>query len=304
LSANKSDNISLPELTVIVLNWNGSVDLSECIRSLQNCGYPALKVLCVDNASTDDSVGMMQNDFPEIELIITSENLRWAGGNNFGLNYLGTELSDYVLLLNNDTIVKAGAFDKLVETAIKKNAWAVTPRICYADDESKVWYDGGLIGKLTGWIRHSGIRRHISDCSPEVREIDYGSGCALLLSRECIQQVGLFDESFFLYAEDCDYSMRIVAAGGSIWHDPGSMVLHKVSQSTGNDSPKKAYLKGRSNFRFLRKHCMMWTVWPFQVLISIAQAGWFLFRGYPVTAAAVFSGFVDELRDAPQKDYS
>ncbi len=303
MSASKSDNISLPELTVVVLNWNGSADLSECLKSLKNCGYPALKILCVDNASTDNSVEMMQNDFPDIELIVTSYNLRWAGGNNFGLNHLGAELTDYVLLLNNDTIVKPGAFDKLVETAISKKAWAVTPRICYADAEYKVWYDGGLIGKLTGWIRHSGIRKHVRDCSAEVREIDYGSGCALLLSRECVQQVGLFDESFFLYAEDCDYSTRILSAGGSVWHNPGSMVLHKVSQSTGSDSPKKAYMKSRSNVHYLRKHCRTWTVWPFQVLISITQAGWFLFRGYPVTAAAVFYGFIDELRNASQKDY-
>jgi GT2 family glycosyltransferase len=302
LSANRFDMHSVPLVTVIVLNWNGCADLSECISSLKKCSYPALKILCVDNASTDNSVSMMESEFPEIETIVTSENLRWAGGNNFGIKYLGSDLTDFVLLLNNDTVVKPDAFESLVTAAVEYNSWAITPRICYADDETKVWYDGGLIGKYSGWIRHSGIRKKAIVCSDKIRKIDYGSGCALLLSKECIEKVGLIDESYFLYGEDCDYSMRITSAGGTIWHCPQSVVLHKVSQSTGSDSPIKAYLKSRSIVHLFKKQSMTWTVWPFQLLILFAQMVWFLGRGYPSTATAGYSGFFDELNNRPIKD--
>ena len=289
------------ELAVVVVNWNGRSVLPDCFGSLSDCGYPSLRVIMVDNGSQDDSVAWTCKHHPEVEIIETGENLRWAGGNNVALRRLREEgFSGCILLLNNDTIVPGGSLRRLTGALQGDDrAWAATPRICYADDPARAWYDGGLVGRWSGWIRHDGIRRLTGRLDPTQRYVDYGTGCALLLKPRVLAEVGELDEQFFFYGEDADYSLRITAAGGRILHVPAALVLHKVSASVGSQSPRKVWLRSRSHVRLLRKHWPR-SKWPVLLLTQSAYLGghacWHLVNGRLSTALAVLQGALDEMR--------
>ncbi len=295
---------SWPPLAVVVVNWNGLADLPDCLRTLSDTGYPDLRLIMVDNGSVDDSVAWTRANYPEVEIIATGENLRWAGGNNVALRQLQQEgFPGYILLLNNDTLVPEGSLRRLV-LAMEESAtaWAATPRICYAADPARVWYDGGVIGRLTGWVKHHGIRQLAGKLDNSQRFVDYGTGCALLLRPRLVDDIGLLDEDYHFYGEDADYSLRIGEAGGSILHVPLALVLHKVSASLGRQSPRRAWLRSRSHVRLLRSHWpRRW--WP---VLLISQLGflaghaiWNLWIGRPDTALAVWQGALDELTGRP-----
>jgi len=297
-------NAVLPPLLVLVVNWNGRELLADCLGSVLENRYPALEVVMVDNGSQDDSVSFVRENYPTVEVIAAAENLRWAAGNNLVLRDLiaAGERDRHVLLLNNDTIVPGGSLQRLVAALIAEpSAWAATPRICYAHDPARAWYDGGRVGKFSGWIQHDGIRQLTGKLPAESRFVEYGTGCALLLSPQALHQVGDLDERFYFYGEDTDYSLRIRAIGGKILHVPRALVLHKVSAALGQESPQKTYLRSRSHIKLLQRH------WPRSrlALLAFCQVGyygglmaWHLWGGRWQTALAAFEGVIDELRGA------
>jgi len=293
---------ALPPLTVVVVNWNGVRYLEDCLGSLVGSGYKPLQIIMVDNGSVDDSVAFVRKRFPTVEIISSPENLRWAGGNNLAIRQVKEDgfNGGYLLLLNNDTIVPQGSLERLVTAlAGEPAAWLATPRICYAHDPARVWYDGGYVGDYSGWIGHHGIRCLAGRLDSKQHFVGFGTGCALLLSEQAVNAIGEIDESFFLYGEDVDYSLRVIAAGGRILHVPRALVLHKISSSLGSDSASKIYLRSRSHLHLLARH------WPrvrlplLAVTVGIYLAGlaaWHLWQGRVATANAVFQGALDELR--------
>lgn len=297
-----------PWLSVVVVNWNGRPLLADCLGSLRDAGV-GVRTLLVDNGSADDSIAWTRERHPEVEILASPENLRWAGGNNLGLRALldaGGE--EPVLLLNNDTVVPPGSLERLVAALDETpEAWAATPRICYAEAPDAIWYDGGRVGRWTGWVAHDGIRKPAAPRPSARRFTDYGTGCALLLSRHALAAVGLLDEAYWLYAEDSDYSLRLRAEGGRIVHEPASLILHKVSRSLGAESPRKAYLKSRSHVRLLRTHWRRrtWPVlWPAQAAWTAAQAARHLVQGRPAAARAAVTGMLDGLSGRGTEDGS
>jgi GT2 family glycosyltransferase len=294
---------ALPPLAVVIVNWNGRDVLPDCLRSLKESQYPGLRLLVVDNDSADDSLAWLEHHHPDVEVLQTGANLRWAGGNNAGLRHLAADgWQGMVLLLNNDTIVPEGSLSRLAGAlALRPEAWIATPRVCYAHDPARAWYDGGLLGPWTGWVRHAGIRRLTGRLRSEERFVGWGTGCALLLGRRALDEVGELDEGFHFYGEDTDYCLRVRRLGGRILHVPRALVLHKVSASVGGGtSPRKAWLRSRSHVRLLRKHWRPWT-WPLLIPSQLAflsgHAAWHLWHGRPDTALAVWQGAVDELAD-------
>jgi GT2 family glycosyltransferase len=293
---------ALPPLVVAVVNWNGRRHLADCLGSLLANGYDPLRLVLVDNGSGDDSVAFVRDAFPQVDVMPLTANLRWAGGNNVVIRMLRQEgVGDrHLLLLNNDTIVPPGQLESLVRRiASDPHAWAGTPRICYANDPSRVWYDGGRVGAVTGWISHAGIRRRLDRLDPRPRFVDYGTGCALLLTPHALEEVGDLDERYYFYGEDVDYCLRLRAAGGRILHVPQALVLHKVSAALGGDSPRKAYLRSRSHVMLLRQHWPR-SRWPLLALTQALYYGgttaWHLCTGRRASAWAFWRGLSDELR--------
>jgi hypothetical protein len=290
---------------VVVVNWNGRAVLPDCLDSLHDAGDPDLRVVLVDNASSDDSVAWTRARHPRVEVIETGANLRWAGGNNAALARLAAEgwPHDHVLLLNNDTVVQPGSLTRLgMAVTADPRAWVATPRIAYAAEPRRLWYDGGRVGAWTGWIRHEGIRQPATGRETTPRLVEYGTGCALLLTRRALQRCGLLDTVYHFYGEDVDYCLRVRRAGGGVLHVPSAVILHKVSASLGAESPRKAYLRSRSHVRLLRRHwprSRWWALLPAQVAYHGAHGAWHCWHGRVETARALVDGVLDELRGRP-----
>ena len=251
-----------PLVYIIVLNWNGRDDTMACLNSLQRIDYENYAVVLVDNASHDGTVEAVKKCFPSVKIIINKRNLRFAGGNNVGIEYALKQNADYVLLLNNDTEVKPDFLSELVRFAeADKIIGMVAPKIYYYDIPKMIWFAGGKIEFWKGWVSHVGIREIDNGQRDEAKDMDYLTGCCLLIRRELIEKVGKLDEKYFIYGEDADWCVRTSRAGFRLVYVPSSVIWHKVSSSSGgNLSWFKNWNKLKSQLRLMARYAK-WYNW-------------------------------------------
>jgi len=257
-----------PLVYVIVLNWNGWRDTLKCLLSLETLDYPNYRVVVVDNGSTDDSADRIKKAHPDVELIGTSKNLGFAGGNNVGIRYALERGADYVWLLNNDTKVDSHALTAMVEVAERDlEIGAVGSVLYYMDEPERVQAWGG------GWVSlWWGISRHFAAPVPAER-VHYITGASLLIRRKVLEEVGLLDEGFFMYWEDTDFGFRLRKAGWKLAVASDARVWHKESASLGRQSPVLDKYFNASAVRFFRRHA------PFPMMpILVGPGGRFLKR--------------------------
>lgn len=216
---------------VIILNWNGLADTRECLHSLLPAPSWA-QVFVVDNGSSDNSVAALRTDFAShITLIETGANLLFAGGNNIGIEAALKSGCDAFLLLNNDTLLEASSLQMLYEAARRHPASLLCPKILYAANARRLWYAGGIW--KGGRIAHRGIRERDYGQYNSEGLTAWGTGCALWIPRETVEQVGKLDDDFKLYYEDVEFGLRCRKAGITTVYVPSSRVWHKVSSSLG-----------------------------------------------------------------------
>jgi len=206
-------------------------------------------VIVVDNGSRNDSVERIRAAFPQIPLIETGRNLGFAGGMNAGIRRALEQKVDFIWLLNNDTEPRPEALTALVRKATSHPRFgAVGSVLRYAHEPGTVQAWGG--GRVNCWI---GRASHAT--TPQEDEwFDYIVAASMLLPRCALEDVGLLDESFFLYWEDGDLSLRLRARGWKLGVAADSTVLHKEGASTGGDRSKIDRFSTTSGIRFLRKH--------------------------------------------------
>jgi GT2 family glycosyltransferase len=189
-----------------------------------------MTLIVVDNGSTDDSVSRIRAAFPGILLLESRNNIGFAGGNNIGIRQALADGADYVWLLNNDTKPDPHALAELVAKALTDTKIGAVASICYyADAPSTVQaWAGARVNLWTGSTRLS--------MKPRRDEWFHAlNGTSFLISRAAIENVGFLDESFFLYWEDTEFSLRLREKGWRIAAAPDSRVLHKVGASTGRN---------------------------------------------------------------------
>lgn len=244
-----------PLVYIIVLNWNGWRDTLACVESCRKLTWPNFRIVVVDNGSTDGSEAMLRDRLHDVEIIQSGANLGFAGGNNVGIRRALDAGADYVWLLNNDAEAAAEALGALVE-AIEAvpGAGMASSKIYLYDDPQKLDFAGGLWEKGRLRRRLLGANQLDRGQFDEPGERSSVSGCSLLVSARMIQEVGLMDESYFLYWEDTEWCARAQQKGYRILFAPKSHVWHKVSASTGKNSFAQYYYFVRNGFSFLRQY--------------------------------------------------
>jgi hypothetical protein len=243
-------------VAVIVLNWNGRDDSIACLESLEKVTYPDFDVMLVDNGSADGSVAAIRGRFPRLEIVETGRNLGYAGGNNAGIRIALDRGVDYVLLLNNDTVVHPSLLDVLVAAAERCPEGAIFgARIFHQAEPSRVWYGGAMWHDRWMRFQHVDDEAQVRTDERGVAPVDYACGCALLARSAVLRKVGLLDPRFFLTYEDTDLCFRARRAGFTCYYVPGAVLWHKISTSFGGaESPLFVYFMTRNLLLWGERH--------------------------------------------------
>jgi GT2 family glycosyltransferase len=279
-----------PVVCALVLNWNGADETIECLNSLVQQTYPQIKLLVVDNGSTDDSVDRIIEVYPDVKLVANDRNLGFSGGVNVGLRHAFSTKADHVLILNNDLILQENCVTELVEHTANNVAFVVAT-IYYANEPQRIWSMSGNINSLT-LERKLDVRGEVDIGQfPRVMDRHFAPGGASLMSRQAYEVLGGFDEGFFLYYEDADLSLRVHKAGLRVVVCSQAKMWHAISKSSGgSDSPRERYWMARSSVRYFAKHARWWQI-PIILLWRLASAGrttWRLMANGRYTSLAAY----------------
>jgi len=264
------------KIGIVTVSYNGLNDtlaLFSSARILDTEEF-IVKWVLVDNGSTDGVSSKVSQEFPEVEVVPTGENLGFAGGYNRGLRYLYAWGADYVLIINNDTLIKDKNFLNELVSVLKKDEkiGLVSPKILFAPgyeyfkdryakkDEGKIiWYAGGTFD----WHNLASIHRGIDEVDTgkfdRVEETHFISGCCWLMRREVLSLVEFFDDGLFAYFEDNDYLLRSAKAGFIFYYDGLTSLYHKVSRTAGIGSPTADYYLSRNKLTFSFRYASLRT---------------------------------------------
>lgn len=253
-----------PYLSIVIVSWNVRDLLRACLESIHATAPTdlSLEVIVVDNGSTDGTVEMLRKAFPWVWLIEAGGNLGFSGGNNLGLT---ASRGRYVLLLNPDTLVLGDALPKMLAyMEAHPQVGALGPQLLNEDGTvqssrrrfptfwtavfESTWLQP-IAPKRT--LDRYYMRDHDDD---EIVEVDWVQGAALLVRREVIEQVGSFDEGFFMYSEELDWQKRIKAAGWQIVYYPEAQIVHYGGKSSEQVIAQRHIYFQNSKVRYFRKH--------------------------------------------------
>ena len=253
-------------LSIVIVNYNARRHLENCLESLTSSPpATAHDIIVVDNASTDGSVQMVRARWPAMTVIEAPANAGFAAGNNIGIRASGGEM---ILLLNNDTIVPAGAIDRLVGALLAQPAVAVAgPRLVDEHGRAELSF-GPMISPLNElrqkWVmklhrRGAGrVSRWVERATRQERYVDWVSGACLLVRRADAERVGLLDERYFLYTEDVDFCAAIRACGRRVLFTPAAQVVHLRGRSRSMVPGGMQAEYRRSHLAFYDKHHPRW----------------------------------------------
>lgn len=230
------NNSTQPLVYIIVLNWNGWRDTVECVASVSKITYSNYKTLIVDNGSTNDSVKILSEKFPNIEILQNGKNLGYAGGNNRGIERAIAEGAEYVFILNNDTVVDRDFLNPLVEIMEKDKQIGITGGTVYYYDRPNVIHNmGGCVSLYTGNAHAFGLNTVDSGQFDSAKEIPQVCGAAMLIRTSVLRDIGSFNEKLFAYFDEPDICLRTRRAGYKITFTPGSKIYHKIGRDSSQD---------------------------------------------------------------------
>jgi GT2 family glycosyltransferase len=240
----------------VVVHWGDERDTLAALRSIAASTVAAVPFV-VDNGTGRLTHAAVEAAAPDAELIVLPENRGFTGGSNAAIRRALAAGSDYVLLLNNDATLEPGSLGELVAVANSaERIAAVGAKILYAADPTRIWAAWGRITYRAALVELVGQGEPDGPRFGEPREVEWVSGCAMLLTRPALEAVGLLDERFFAYHEDVDWCTTARARGFRILFAPTARVHHR---GEGSLSPRGVvnaarYLSARNTVLFARKH--------------------------------------------------
>ncbi|OGC04017.1 hypothetical protein A2276_05310 [candidate division WOR-1 bacterium RIFOXYA12_FULL_43_27] len=258
----------VPDLSIIIVNTNNKKILGECLASIyQNTLKVSFEIIVTDNGSIDGSQEMIKSDYPQVRLIENKENAGFIRASNQGLR---TAKGRYRMLLNDDTITKDSAFDKMIDFMDQNpSIGALGPKLLNVD--GTIQRQGGLFGK----------KFYLSQRPVPV---DFVIGACLMVRKEVIDKVGLMDEKLFFYNDDLDWCMSIRKAGWKVYFYPDAEIVHYGGLSSKRVFNRRLFVEGfRGGIYFCKKHYgrAAWIIYRFLLAIGIMTAIPLLILSFP-----------------------
>lgn len=253
--------MSEPHIVSVILNTNRRADTLECLESLLRSQYDNHQAIVLDNHSTDGSVEAICEKFPGVRVVRLQENLGYAGNNNVGIQIAMDMGAAWVFVLNEDTVLDPSCLPRLVEAGDSSSRIGIVgPMVYHFDEPGYIQSGGGLLGPY--WQS-----QHIAQDEPdqgqlkENHDVEWISGCAILVRRSVIEQVGMIDPRFFYYWEETEWCLRARRAGWRIMHVPEAKLWHKGVQRNYSAKPSVSYYGTRNRLLMMSKHHAPVRVW-------------------------------------------
>lgn len=279
---------SQPSVAVVILNWNGKKFLEQFLPFVTASTYPNKRIIVADNASTDDSVSFVQQNFPLVEMLTSSENYGFAKGYNFFLKQVE---ADYYVLLNSDVEVEPSWVEPVIELMESNTAIAACQPKLLAYHNKHLFEYAGASG---GWIDAYGYpfsRGRIFDVLEEDKgqyndavHVFWASGAALFIRSKAFHEMNGFDDYFFAHQEEIDLCWRLQRHGHLVYVCPQSVVYHVGGGTLPTGNPRKVYLNFRNNLVMITKNLplgqLIWKI-PFRLLLDAVSAWKELATGKP-----------------------
>lgn len=275
------------KLSIIIVNYNVSNELKQCLLSVENSlQHIDSEVFVVDNNSSDDSCEMVRQNFPFVKLIENKENVGFAKANNQAIQQ---SIGEYILLLNPDTIVEPDSFSKMISFAdAHQNMGGLGVKM--VDGKGKFLPESkrGVPTPFVAFCKMSGLYKLFpkSDTfnhyylgalsNDEIHEIEILAGACMLLRKSVLDEVGLLDETYFLYGEDVDISYRILLQGFKNYYLPTTQIVHLKGVSTKKNQKEscKAFYTAMEIFvdtHFKNSNCSKFSIWFLKICIRICS---------------------------------
>lgn len=286
-------------VAIVILNWNGRMYLERFLPSVVASTYPVLQVVIIDNASTDDSIEYLQQNFPAIRIVRLPQNFGYARGYNEGLKQVH---ADYYILLNSDVEVRPGWIEPIINLMEHDRSIAVCqPKILMYDHKELFEYAGAS----GGWLDNLGYpfaRGRIFDvCEQDHGQYDsiapvfWASGAAMFVRSNVYQELSGLDEFFFAHQEEIDFCWRVQLAGHKVYACPSSVVYHVGGGTLPKGNKRKVFLNFRNNLIMLAKNLPPGQAWwkiPYRFVLDTVSAFKSLLEGQSIYFVAIFKAHI------------
>jgi GT2 family glycosyltransferase len=274
---------TLPLISIVTLTWNTTEITCDFLRSInEHCHYPNLEIIIADNGSKEDPTAVFKAIRPDVKIILNGRNLGFTGGNNVGIK---AAKGDYLFIVNNDTEFTPNLLEGLMEIFDKyPDAGVVSPKFHYYFQKGTIEYAGyNTVDVFTGRNSMVGCKEPDAGQYDEIRTTNYAHGGGMMVPRKVIDEVGPLPENFFIYYEEFDWCEQIKRKGYKVYYQPGSLIYHKESMTTGKSSPFKTFYHTRNRILFMRRN-MKWSQYMvflayFTLLTIPKNTATFLFKG-------------------------
>ncbi len=288
---------SWPLVCCVILNRNGMPFFQETLDTVSGMDYPNLRVMMIDNDSSDGSADFVRKHYPHITLIENSENLGIAAARNAAMTAAFAGGAEWVYHLDNDVKADPRLLSRLMETAAGDPRIGILgPKIYYHARPGVLWYAGGQINYFTGIVSHRGIRKPDVGQYDREEDTDYVVGCSFLVARKVIEAVGAFDTVYDpFFTQDSDLCVRASRAGFRVVYVPEARIWHRVSTSSGGVmTPARISMKVEYNLILFKRHARWyhWLTIPWCIGgLALLFLGREIGRGNFGVIAALFRGF-------------
>jgi len=246
---------TFPLVYTVLLNFNSAEDTINCIESINKITYPNIKIVVVDNNSSDNSVEFLKSSDINFKLILSKDNFGYAKGNNLGIKYALEDSAEYICILNSDVEVEESFLEPIIKLLSENNETGIAgPCICDFENKDRVQSLGAYINLYTGLAMGRNKGSLYSSINESIIDVDYLGGACFVCKKEVFEKIGLIPEIYFLFYEETEFCLKAKHQGYSLKCIPESRVYHKGSATISKYNGLSYYFLNRNRIIFMKRN--------------------------------------------------